>query len=243
MPDLIARPPLTAKPVRILRIGDSITRMASTDPTLARRLNEAGVEHVFVGGQHPRGGPADLNTACDGYDGKPIEFFLTQQASYGQEQVFTDALPLQRALQTERPDLILAMLGVNNLGNTSAAEIDVTKLTGLLREFIDRTEEWMPKGALILVATVPPANDANGKDGPALNRNLRHTLYNDRVVRPLIAELAAAGRPVRLVDHHAALTPADNYDVVHQNETGRTKINTVWADAVLATLAVAAKAW
>jgi hypothetical protein len=42
---------LHAETVRILRVGDSITRMTATNPVLYDRLTEAGLEVVFVGSQ------------------------------------------------------------------------------------------------------------------------------------------------------------------------------------------------
>jgi len=76
-----------------------------------------------------------------------------------------DAIPLQRALVEEKPDVIIAMVGVNNLQGFKP-EIPVQDLTAKFENFCDRMEEWMPPNAKIILSTVPPANDAKDP-GPA----------------------------------------------------------------------------
>jgi hypothetical protein len=57
---LLCAPPLHAteptqggsRPIEILRIGDSITRYAASDPTLCRGLYAAGISYEMVGSQN-----------------------------------------------------------------------------------------------------------------------------------------------------------------------------------------------
>lgn len=109
-----------AEPVKVLRLGDSITRLTATNPELYDKLTEAGIEVVFVGSQRPYPDREGLVTACEGFNGRRIEFFTTHQATYGDEPYndncpMADAIPLKRALEEEKPDVVLVMVGVNNL--------------------------------------------------------------------------------------------------------------------------------
>lgn len=228
----------TAEPVRILRVGDSITRLTATNPTLADELSKAGVEFVFVGSQKPFPDRPGLATACEGFNGRPIEFFTTYQATYGDEPFndncpMADAIPLQRALQEEKPDVVLAMVGVNNLPGREPS-IAVEDLTAKLENFCDKLEEWMPAGTRIVISTVPPANDEKDPGNP--NRNERHRLYSEQVVKPVVQKRIEAGKPYTLADPNPVLTAEDLKDSVHPTQEGKAKLNLVWAEAILKAL-------
>lgn len=224
--------------IRILRVGDSITRMTATEGTLGRLLREAGLEVNFVGSQRATPDTPGADPDCEGYNGRPIEFFTRHQAIYGDEpfsnnRIIEDAIPLKRALGTYQPHLVLVMVGVNNLAG-SQPDIPVERLTGLLDEFLDRLEEWMPAGTRIVLSTVPPVNEARDPANP--HRNERHRLYGEQVVRPVFERRLAAGRPYTFADVFPALTAEDFSDAVHPNRAGRAKLNTVWAEAILKAL-------
>jgi hypothetical protein len=232
------------EPIRILRVGDSITRMTAVDPTLANKLAEAGLVVDFVGAQKPASDVAGLDTDCEGYNGRPIEFFTTYQATYGDEPYsdncpMADAIPLQKALDTYKPDLVLVMVGVNNLEG-SAPQIDEAGLTAKLDNFLDRMEEWSPPGTRFVLSTVPPANDAKDPGNP--NRNERHRLYGTNVVRPVFERRVAAGKPYTLADPYPAMSPEDIKDGVHPSRAGKVPLNTVWAESIKQALGVQAKA-
>ena len=235
---VLAASTLHGEPVRILRVGDSITRLTAVNPVLADKLAEAGVEAVFVGSQRPAPDRAGLVTNCEGFNGRPIEFFTTHQTSYGDEPYgdncpMADAIPLKRALEEEKPDVVLAMVGVNNMQGKDP-QIPVEALTAKLGEFCDRLEEWMPPGTKIVISTVPPANDAKDPGNP--NRNERHRLYGELVVKPVVASRIAAGKPYTLADPYPAMTPDDIKDSVHPTTGGKAKLNSVWAGAILEAL-------
>jgi lysophospholipase L1-like esterase len=143
-----------------------------------------------------------------------------------------DAIPLQRAHVEEKPDVIIAMVGVNNLQGFKP-EIPVQDLTAKLENFCDRMEEWLPPGAKIILSTVPPANDAKDPGNP--HRNERHRLFGEQVVKPLVERRIAVGKPYTLADTCPALIPdQDLSDSVHPNKkSGKGKLNEVWAEAVL----------
>lgn len=227
-----------AESVRILRVGDSVTRLTAINPVLWDKLTEAGVEVQFVGAQNPAPDRAGLSTSCEGYNGRPMEFFTTHQATYGDEPFsdhhpMTDAIPLKRALDEYRPHVVLAMVGINDLsGNNST--IPTAALTAKLEQFCDRLEEWAPPGMKFVISTVPPANEAKDPGNP--NRNQRHRLYGEEVVRPVVERRIAAGKPYTLADPYPAMTPEDLKDGVHPNAGGKAKLNEVWAAAILKSL-------
>lgn len=234
----------SAEPVRILRVGDSITRLTAMNPVLQEKLRAAGLEVDFVGTQRPAGDAPGTDTDCEGYNGRSIEFFTTFQKTYGDEaysehRVVTNAIPLQKALVDFQPHVVLAMVGVNNLG-ARGTNLDVADLTAKLETFCDRLEEWSPAGARYVFSTVPPANGAKNPENP--HRNLLHQLYNEQVVRPVITRRIAAGKPYTLADPFAVLTPEDLSDNVHPNRKGKERLNTVWAEAVLQALGRKAEA-
>ncbi len=231
VPLLAAASAFATEPVKILRIGDSITRYAASHPTLCRGLDATRVPYEMVGSQNwPVHGASGL---MEGYNGVPIQFFTTLQKKFGQPDTLnTDAVPLDLALERFHPDIILLMVGTNNLGNSSAPEINVGLLRGYLDTLLDRIHTLAPR-AHVIVATATPADNAYTKWPHMAHRNERTAAYNDQVVRPAVAERAAAGRPITLADAFAALDPAtDLSDGVHPNDSGKAKINQVWLSAL-----------
>lgn len=222
-----------AAPVRILRVGDSITRFAASDPSLCQDLERAGIPYMMVGSQHvPVSGASG---SMEGYNGKTIPFFTSFQEAFGEEGTLNRrAVPIDLAIQRYRPDLVLLMVGTNNLGGTDEPTIRVERLRGYLDALLDRVHELAP-AAHVFVATVTPASNHYASFKNMTYRNQRTAAYNEQVVKPAVAERAAAGRPISLVDVFSALNPAtDLSDGVHPNEGGKAKINAAWFAAIQA---------
>ncbi len=218
-------------PIKILRIGDSITRYAASDGRLARALAEAGIRHEMVGSQDwPSHGRSNL---MEGYNGVPIQFFTARQKQFGQPATLnTDAVPLDLALERFQPDLVLLMVGTNNLGSTDRPEINVPVLRGHLDKLLDRLHELAPT-AHVIVATATPADNGYAQWPNMANRNERTSAYNELVVRPAVAARVAEGRSISLADAFSALDPAtDLADGVHPNDSGKAKINATWFAAI-----------
>ncbi len=223
------------KPVKILRVGDSITRYAASNPALCQALERAGISYEMVGSQNwPVQGASGL---MEGYNGVPIQFFTSHQKSFGQpETLNADAVPIDLAMERFQPDLILLMVGTNNLGGSVSSEIPVEELRGYLDALLDRIHELSPK-VHVIVSTVTPADNKYAKWPDMTNRNERTSACNDQVVRPAVAERKTAGRPISLADAFTVLDPAtDLSDGVHPNDAGKAKINAVWFDAIQAWL-------
>jgi lysophospholipase L1-like esterase len=171
----------------------------------------------------------------EGYNGKTIQFFTRFQEAFGDDGALNHrAVPIELAIERYRPDLVLLMVGTNNLGGTDDPAIKVDELRGHLELLLDRLHELAPN-AHAIVSTVTPANNnhANSKSMPF--RNQRTAAYNQRVVKPAVAERIAAGRRISLADAFTALDPAaDLCDAVHPNEAGKAKINATWFAAIQA---------
>lgn len=213
--------------IKILRVGDSITRYAASHPGLCLALEQAGIPYEMVGSQEwPVKG---FSGRMEGYNGKTIQFFTSPQKEFGHPDTLNhDAVPIEKF----NPDLILLMVGTNNLGGTDRNEIDVPKLRGFLDDLLNRIHSLAP-AAHVMVATAPPArNNWKNKPGMAF-RNERTAAYNEQVVKPSVTALAAAGRPISLVDIFSALDPEiDLSNGVHPNESGKAKINAQWFAAI-----------
>lgn len=228
-----------AEPVKVLRVGDSITRLTATNPVLFDKLTEAGLEVTFVGSQKPHGDRPGLQTACEGFNGRPLEFFTRFQKTYGDEPYsdgfpMAEAIPLKRALEEEKPDVVLAMVGVNNMQGKEPAIQEEALKTEFTR-FLNKLEEWSGEGVRFVISTIPPANDPKDPGNP--HRNERHRLFNEKVVKPLVEARIAEGKPYVLVDVYAALEPeAHIKDSVHPNNDGKTLLNTLWAEGILKAL-------
>jgi sialidase-1 len=241
---LAAEPSATEgrKPLRILPLGDSITRgsylalengkavgMPHPDgggwrKGLQDRLRNAGIPFDFVG---------ELDYLAYGRDGKVDPGFDPHHhglAGFGNTRILSggtvptpaDVLaargvteitvrPIVEVLAREKPDVILLMSGANGF---DAAARD--RLICTIGE---------ASGAHLFVATIPPQKPPRaGSEGvEAYNASLP----------AVVAAQQAAGKPITLVDMHAALTPDDLLpDGVHPNRAGMEKIAATWFAAL-----------
>ena len=222
-----------ASPLCILRMGDSITRFAASDASLVSKLNAAGIKHVMMGSQDWNG------HLMEGYNGQRIEFFYTLQSKYGGSyqsqpgEEHVDSIPAQRALEAYSPDIILLMVGVNNLGSPDVPTVDVSGLTTKLQTLLDRIRQWAPD-AHTIISTVTPADKDYTAWSDMTYRNERHTAFNTQVLVPVVQARIDAGQPFSLVDANAVMDPStDLSDGVHPNELGKAKINDVWYQGIV----------
>jgi lysophospholipase L1-like esterase len=216
-----------------MRVGDSITRFAASDPGLCHDLERAGIRYEMVGSQN-----SPVPGACgrmEGYNGKTIQFFTRFQEAFGDDGALNHrAVPIELAIGRYRPDLVLLMVGTNNLGGTDDPAIKVDELRGYLDTLLDRLRELAP-AAHVIVSTATPANNYYAAWKNMARRNVRTAAYNDEVVKPAVAGRIAAGWRISLADAFAALDPAtDLSDGVHPNEAGKAKINAMWFAAIQA---------
>lgn len=133
----------------------------------------------------------------------------------------------------ETPDVILLMIGINDLNtgyqvNTAASRLDllITRLFG-----------YYPN-ARILVASLPDAQQVNSyRHGATNNIAVAVSNYNAGMLS-VVAAHRAIGQKIERVDMHSKFTLADLADGLHPNTNGYVKMGNVWADAIAAKPAV-----
>jgi lysophospholipase L1-like esterase len=193
-------------PVRIMPLGDSLTDGFNVPGgyriELWSLLAADGLCVDFVGSQS--NGPSSLpDRDHEGHSGWRVD------------QIAEAVVPW---LRRSRPDVVLLMIGTNDVAQGYALDGAPDRLGALL----DRILETQPE-VRVVVASIPPIRD------PALERRVE--AYN----AALVGVAASKGARVSFVDAFAALGEADlDPDGVHVNEVGHRKLAGVWAPAIRA---------
>ncbi len=221
--------------VRIMPVGDSITVGATNLPGqpevpfeygyragLYTRLTIAGyAPFQFVGGspQHIAPGPAVFDLAGvnqdyhNGYGGEGINFIATN---------------IRNWIETDNPDLILLMIGINDLGpgdpnNPVNAE---NRLDSLVRMVVNAK----PTAHLIVAQTIPYST---------YTPSLIH--YNNYIKNTLVPSYQSQGKLVSTVDQYAALLTDGQIDpelysngINHPSPIGYDRMAQIWYDGIQA---------
>jgi autotransporter-associated beta strand protein len=229
----------SAAPLRVLHIGDSITRGAAGG-VMTNTFSDAGWRYYLhnlllaqkldfravgprmqdgsIAGYENSSSPAAeldrplLFQANAGYSGQGINFVRDNIAGW---------------LAASPADLITLMVGTNDVGYASSsaipqATLDTAKAnyTALLNNLFAAAPS-----AKVVLATIPPV----GGNFAAANV-ARIEPFNAQVVRALHTEFSAThpGR-IFLVDNYAALAPADiGSDGIHPRSAGHQKLARAW---------------
>jgi hypothetical protein len=255
---------LSAEPIRILRIGDSITWQQSGEATLQDRLDAAGIDYVMVGTQNwfDDGGYVPVNLAREenqnneGYPAMTVEWFTDPNFSWASWQARPTTIergfgntPIIHALSQNMPDIILLMIGTNNTqrdrngvqGENSIGEVDVAFLSQKYEDLLSMMDFFSPE-AKVFVAEIIDVVDTGAGNGA--NRSARTLHFNENVVRPVVQARIDAGQSFTLLNFFDLLdVPGDFMDSVHPNDNGIQKMNNAWADAFIAHLAPASDAY
>ena len=233
---------LGTEPLRILPLGDSITRgsyLATEEgritglphpdgggwrKTLQASLRDAGIPYDFVG---------DLSYAAFGKEGViDPQFDPDHHGLAG----FSNTLIRNGGIVPTPPD-VLAALGVKEVRVSGIADVlkrhqpDVILLMSGANGFNDAARDELIRligetsRAHLLVATILPQKPprAGWEKVDAYNATLP----------AVVAAQKAAGKPISLVDIHAAITTDDLLpDGVHPNQEGMDKMADVWFAAL-----------
>jgi acyl-CoA thioesterase I len=202
-------PDRASRTLKIMPLGDSITDGYGVPGGyriyLWQDLAERGYNVDFVGSL--QNGPSELpDKDHEGHSGWRIRDIRSQIAAW---------------LQQAQPDLILLIIGSNDILKNDTPETAPDRLRSLLDEIFARVPQ-----AKIVVGSIPPMAD------PARNRQVRD--YN-AALKSAIAQQKEQGKQVFLVDVYAAIDLNDLPDGLHPNARGHKKIAAVW-DKALATL-------
>ncbi len=202
---------------KILAIGDSITAgQHRVDPTpgayrvkLWNKLVADGFNVDFVGSQY--NGPTNLgDREHEGHPGWTIEEITT---------LVDDGL-----LTTYQPDLILLMIGTNDILRGDRLSTLETELSQLL----DRIADELPD-ANLLVSSITPLD-------PSIKGNTRAdlvTAYN-HLIPQLVEQKAAQGQQITYVNAGGSLSLQDLVsDGIHPTAAGYQQLGNSWYDAIV----------
>jgi Ca2+-binding RTX toxin-like protein len=198
----------TTKKPKIMPLGDSIT--AGTNHIkpvpgtyrieLWKDFSADGLRVDFVGSQS--NGPKSLGDKDhEGHGGWTIEEI--------------SALVNGGLLDTYKPDVVLLMIGTNNLWAPTR------EASAALSDLIDQITEQSPKTQLLVASIAPNAKHAN--DVKAFNA----------LIPDLVDDKVAQGKKVAFADVGTSLTVKDLVDGTHPNLTGYNKMGDTWYNALV----------
>jgi lysophospholipase L1-like esterase len=124
--------------------------------------------------------------------------------------------------QIEDPDVVLLMIGTNDLWQNRTVSATLANLNNLISDIAIRRPF-----AKIIVSNLPPRTDSQTYENLQLQYNAG--------IPGLVSQHVALGRQVTMVDIHSALGPFDlSSDGVHPSSSGYNKMAGVWAPAISA---------
>jgi hypothetical protein len=210
-------------------LGDSITEGTGSSGGGYRvelfRLAVTNSKHLtFVG--RSANGPATVagQPFPKNHEGYP-HYTIDDEPAFGRMGIS----PLvDQGITLDQPNIILLMIGTNDVNNA----IDLAGAPTRLGALLDRMTADAP-GALIVVARITPtASDMT---------NLDVVAYND-AIPGLVQARTTTGKHILVVDMYAAMTANPSYktalmhDGLHPNDAGYVIMGQTWYDAIQAYL-------
>lgn len=225
-PPALAPPCPTGRPCGIMPLGDSITfGTGSSDGggyrvPFFRRAMVDGRAITFLGSM--MSGPASVDgvafpQANEGH----IGFTIDDAPAVDRHGIAPLALP---AIDRTSPDIVLLMIGTNDIGTRNALEGAPARLAAL----VDAITTHDPHLALFVAEIPPTANDDDAAPERAYNA----------AVADIVRSRANAGKRVTLVDMYGPFTANAAYrseylaDGLHPNDAGYDVMARIWYDAV-----------
>jgi lysophospholipase L1-like esterase len=212
---------------RVMPLGDSITDgVGSTAPGGGYRVQlfhdavQAGKALTFVGSASDPNGPTML-------DGKPFPRNHEGHPGYTIDDSATTSgiSPLvDQSIATNHPQIVLLMIGTNDLNQN----VDVPNAPTRLGALLDRMIKDAPN-TLFVVAKITPTTQA------VANKSVQ--TYNDAIAG-VVQTRAANGKHVAMIDMYGALTARTDYatalmnDYLHPNSAGYVIMGDVWYAAI-----------
>jgi acyl-CoA thioesterase-1 len=196
----------TQNALKIMPLGDSITNGHDVPggyrTALWQKLTKRGYILDFVGSM--QNGSRELpDRDHEGHSGWRIRDLRSQ---------------IQPWLQQTEPDIVLLMIGSNDILKNDSPETAPDRLQELLTDIFAQVPE-----AKVFVGSIPPMAD------PARDRQVRE--YN-ATIKNLISQQNAAGKQVFFVDIYPVLNLNDLPDGLHPNAQGHQKIAEAWEQAL-----------
>ncbi len=201
--------------LRVMPLGDSITAGDDENGTyrldLWYYLQSAGVSVDFVG---------SLNSGPKGLPDKDHE-------GHWAWHTFDFFGPLEDWVAHYQPDVVLLMIGSNDVFTYDPVETIAARLDSLVA-----TVYAYAPGALVLVASIPPIDNASITE--------RAEAYNLGMRTAVEARLRAGCR-IAFVDMYSRVSLGDLFDGLHPSAAGYKKMAQTWFEAIAVSLNLAAK--
>lgn len=227
---------VTADPLRIMPVGDSITTGYTDNPGwnnhpfefgyrsgLYTRLADAGYDFQFVGGSTEpwtgiSGDPTHGGTVSPTFDLRPLG--QDGHRGYGGASIGAIQSGIGGWLAADDPDVILLMIGINGIGGSSP---------GQLNSLVDTIVTARPNARLIVAQITPLAG---------YNQSLVD--YNTYIRETMVPAYAGQGYNVTTVDQYAnMLTPGGTIDAAafsnginHPNNPAYDRMAQTWFDGI-----------
>jgi lysophospholipase L1-like esterase len=205
--------------LRIMPLGDSITRGMSGDP--AREGYRGPLFDLFGAADQSVNFVGDFQTGTfgdpehQGVSGLTASELLAGQTATGQN------VSVAGALQRHAPETVLLMIGTNDvLREANAAATVPNEIVGIINQI-----HAVDPGIHVLVAKLPVLSASTGADVPA------RLAATNAGITSVVNQLENAGRAVSLVDT-GSLSLGDLADGIHPNPTGYAKLASAWFDAI-----------
>ena len=197
-------------PVKIMPLGDSITHGVGASGGYRLELKDllvpAGYSFDFVGSRNSG----------------PYEIEDRQHEGNSGYKIHDIAAIARNRVTTYRPDIVLLVIGTNDVWTDYELDSAPARLGGLIDTIVDAAP-----AASVIVGSIPPLADSLD-DAQARTYNA--------AVPGVVQARADAGKKVSFVDMYGAMTLADLYDGVHPNADGYFKMADVWRPALEAIL-------
>jgi glucuronoarabinoxylan endo-1,4-beta-xylanase len=217
-----------ADPVRIMPIGDSITFGYGEDGGYRKYLDYAlradGIGFDMVG-------PEGRNSASFSYNGQSVTYddnhagysgyTIKQQypiPSWGENGLY-EKLKAKDAVKNARPDIVLLIIGTNDMtANRSLSDCETD-----LHTLIDYIRSDLPEGSTVFMGSIPEFTAYGGNSQRVGN-------YNNTVKK--VAE--SYGDDVRFADVHGCLNGTADLqsDNLHPSGAGYEKMGKFWAGVI-----------
>jgi len=213
--------------LRVMPLGDSITfgyPNGGYRPHLYDLLTAASYGNIqFVGSETSCPGTLPSNAIHhEGHSGYMITSGTTSDGvSRGG---LTDNIGTWLGAGGADPNVVLLMIGVNDIANDYECGTAPDRLSGLISMISNQTTGLKPNAQLIVAQIAPTAVDGI---------NARIEAYNADVASVVSAH-RALGENVSLVDMYSALNPSTDIsaDLIHPNQNGYDKIADVWFEGI-----------
>jgi lysophospholipase L1-like esterase len=213
------------RPVKIMPVGDSITEGKYTQggyrQPLLQLLKSGGYEVTFVG-KEDNGEAANetgfskgmTNANHEGYGSARIVMLLNGGTVEGHT-----ALPIKTTMENNKPDVVLVMLGTNDVMGGVPAKTMQETMEKLLDGIFAAN-----KDAAVVLASIPPITR------PGLEAKNKAVDEYNRLVPKIVEKEQGKGRKIAFADMHSVFPNGEGLtgDKVHPNAEGYKGMAALW---------------